>query len=196
MDQLSELLGSEARARLLAHFVVRPDSRMHARALGRHLGLAGKRSLQTEVDRLVDLGLLQRVHEGARVVIARIAAQPQWTALSSLVREYGSALVLRDVIADVPGLRAAFVFGSYARRDARPDSDIDLLLFGDAVPERDLGRALLDAALLLDRPVDAKRYDTPGFLRDAAERGGFLPAALRGPKLWLAGSPADLPVLA
>ncbi|MBB4634697.1 nucleotidyltransferase family protein [Longimicrobium terrae] len=196
MDQLSELLGSEARARLLAHFVVRPESRMHARALGRHLGLAGKRSLQTEVDRLVDLGLLERATDATRVLITRNAAHPQWTALASLVREYGSALVLRDALADVPGLRAAFVFGSYARRDARPDSDIDLLLFGDEVPERELGRALLDAALVLDRPVDAKRYDTSTFLQDATEKDGFLPSALRGPKLWLAGSPAEFPVLA
>jgi predicted nucleotidyltransferase len=196
VDQLGELLGSEARARLLTHFVVRPDSRMHARALGRHLGLPGKRSLQTEVDRLVELGLLERARDAARVLITRNAAHPQWTALASLVREYGSALVLRDALADVPGLRAAFVFGSYARRDARPDSDIDLLLFGDAVPDRDLGRALLDAALVLDRPVDAKRYDTPAFLKAALEAGGFLPAALRGPKLWLAGSPTDLPAAA
>lgn len=193
MDRLAELLGSETRARLLVHFVVHPESRLGARALARHVGVPGKRSLQVEVERLVQLGLLVRRREGREVVVSRSRAHPQWGPLASLVQAYAPALVLREVLSGVPGLRAAFIFGSSARGDARPDSDIDLLVFGDGVADQALGKALLDAALVLDRPVDAKRYDTETFRRDARPGSGFLPAALRGPKLWLTGSPADLP---
>lgn len=193
MDKLPGLLGSEARARIVVHFVVHPESRLHTRALARHLGLPGKRSLQMEVDRLMDLGLLVRETEGRQVFVSRNHEHPQWTALTSLVQAYAPSLVLRDALACVPGLQAAFIFGSFARREARPDSDIDLFIYGEAVPDRELGKALLDAALVLDRPVDAKRYDRESFRRDAAPGHSFLSTALAGPKLWLAGSPDDLP---
>ncbi|HEX8692458.1 MAG TPA: nucleotidyltransferase domain-containing protein [Longimicrobium sp.] len=193
MDQLTGLLGSEVRAKLVVHFVVHPESRLGTRSLARHIGVPGKRSLQIELDRLVELGLLERRREGREVLVSRNWDHPQWKALTSLVQEYAPTLVLQDALADVPGLKAAFIFGSFARGDARPDSDIDLFLYGDDIPDRELGKAILEAAVVLDRPLDAKWYDSQKFRRDAQPGASFLPRALQGPKLWLAGSPADLP---
>jgi len=192
MDLLREFLGSEARARLLAHFVVHPDRRDHVRALERHTGL-GKRSLQAELERLEMMGLLRREVEGSRVVHVRSHDAPRWSAIESLVAAYAPGLVLRDVLQDVPGLEAAFVFGSFARGDARPDSDVDLFLYGDHISDAELGAALLDAALVLDRPVDAHRFDRERFLRDSRPGASFLPAALAAPKHWLVGSADTLP---
>jgi hypothetical protein len=136
--------------------------------------------------------LVERTTEGRRGAFVR-TAHPAWGAITSLVGTYAPALVLRDALQDVPGLEAAFVFGSAARGDDRTDSDLDLLLFGDDISEPDLGAALLDASLVLDRSVDAKRYDRARFLRAAVPGGGFLPAALAGPKHWIIGSPDVLP---
>ena len=192
-DQLTSLLGSEVRARLIVHFVLHPESDLSVRAIGRHIGVTGKRSLQLELDRLCRLGLLQRRPRGREVLVSRTSAALHWKALALLVQEYAPVLVLRDALADVPGIEAAFVFGSLARGDARPDSDVDLFVYGDAIPDRELGRALLEASVALDRPVDAKRYDSHKFRRDAQPGASFLPAVLRGPQVWLAGSPAALP---
>lgn len=191
-DHLTSLLGSEVRARLIVHFVVHPGSSLNVRALGRHVGVTGKRSLQVEVDRLCGLGLLQRRTAGREVLVSRSTASP-WKALTLLVQEYAPVHVLRDALAVVPGIQAAFIFGSIARGDARPDSDIDLLVLGDDIPDRALGKAILDASVVLDRALDAKRYTREAFLRDAQPGASFLSAMLRGPKVWVAGSPADLP---
>lgn len=192
MDRLTEFLGSEARARLLAHFVVHPDGRDHVRALERHTGL-GKRSLQAELARLEAMHLVRREADGRRVVYRRDAENRQWRAIESLVAEYAPGLVLRDAMADVPGLVAAVIFGSQARGDARADSDIDLIVLGDRIDDAELGAALLNAALVLDRPVDVKRYDAQSFIRDREPGASFLPAALAGPVQFLKGSPDVLP---
>lgn len=194
MDFLDRFMGSTARARLLAHFAVHPDRREHGRALARHTGL-GKRSLQSELERLEAMGLVRREVEGSHVVYSRDSANPQWRAIDSLVGAYAPALVLRDVLRDVPGIEAAFIFGSLARGDARPDSDIDLLIYGNSIQDADLGGALLDAALVLDRPMDTQRYDRVRFLCDAVPGASFLSRALEGPKHWLIGSPDVLPAL-
>jgi predicted nucleotidyltransferase len=191
MDYLVSFVGSSARARLLAHFVVHPDRREHGRALERHTGL-GKRSLQAELERLEAMNLVRREHEGKRVIYSRDASNVQWRAIDSLVGTYAPALVLRDVLQDVPGVEAAFIFGSSARGDARPDSDIDLLVYGDT-QDADLGSALLEAALVLERRVDAKPYSRERFLRNVAPGASFLPRVLLGPKHWLIGSPEAFP---
>ncbi|HEY0016511.1 MAG TPA: nucleotidyltransferase domain-containing protein [Longimicrobium sp.] len=192
MDRLHEFLGSEARARLLAHFVVHPDGRDHVRALERHTGL-GKRSLQAELGRLEAMGLVRREEDGRRVVYRRDDANRQWRAVESLVAEYAPGLVLKDALRDVPGIDAAFIFGSMARGDARPDSDIDLLVLGDRIDDAELGDALLQTALVLDRPVDVKRYDAKRFIRDRIPGASFLHAALAGPTHFLIGTPDALP---
>jgi len=194
LDQLSPFLGSEARARLLAHFVVHPESREHVRSLERHTGL-GKRSLQVELARLETMGLVRREREGRRVLYVRSGYTPQWRAIESLVGEYGIPLLLRDALADVPGIEAAFIFGSLARGDARPDSDVDLLIYGETIQGMELSRACRDIILSLDRSVDTKLYDdATRFLADSRPGASFLPHALAGPKIWLIGSESDLPV--
>ena len=53
------------------------------------------------------------------------------------------------------GAKNVRVFGSVARREAREDSDLDILI--DLDPDRsllDVGGLAMDLSLLLDRPVD------------------------------------------
>jgi DNA-binding transcriptional ArsR family regulator len=196
IDQLSAFLGSEARARLLAHFVVHPESREHVRSLERHTRL-GKRSLQAELARLESMGLVRREREGRRVIYARTGFTPQWRAIETLVGDYGIPHLFRDALAGVPGIEAAFIFGSHARGDARADSDVDLLVYGPAMEGRQLSRAFGDIALAVDRPLDAKLYDSAErFRADARPGASFLSRAMAGPKVWLIGSEAMLPPLA
>jgi predicted nucleotidyltransferase len=72
------------------------------------------------------------------------------------------------------GLAALWVFGSVARGDARPDSDIDLL--ADFVPDRRMsltGFASLreDLSALLGAPVDLAEWSVlRPYIRNAAQR--------------------------
>jgi predicted nucleotidyltransferase len=104
-------------------------------------------------------------------------------------------------LTDVPGVRAAFVFGSTARGTHRADSDVDLFVLEDSeVDRRRMLTQLAEAGLLLGREVNAVRY-TPESL---AERLGdpshaafrFVRDALTGPKRWVAGDPTEIAAVA
>lgn len=192
LDQLYSLLGSEARARILAYFAANPDARRGADALARLTGIS-VRALRAELADLVERGLVVRERAGRHVLYQRTWI-PEWRTAENLLSSYGIPLLLQSALAEVPGVEAAFIFGSIARGDARPDSDVDVLIFGDHMIDADLGRATLDAAIALKRPLDVKDYDTQRFRHDNDPRVSFLPTALAGPKVWLVGSSARLPL--
>lgn len=191
---LAGVLGSRALARLVLHFALRPDAPLHFRALQRHIGL-GNRSLQEQLARMAGWGVLVREEAEGAVRYRLDEAHPRWRALQALVRSFAEpAEVLREALAGVEGVDAAFVYGSEARGDAGPESDVDLFVLGDDVPSARLGRETTRAALVLDREIDVKRFTRAKLegLMDAGDPG-FASAALAGPKLWVAGSEAALP---
>jgi predicted nucleotidyltransferase len=192
-DPLSMALASGALARLLTHFATHPDDMPHVRALQRRTGLA-PRSLQTELARLERLGVIQRQAEGRRVRYRLNERSPRWRALRQLVRELAEPSdVLRDALSDVPGIEAAFLFGSMARgTEVREGSDLDVFIFHGEMPEELLARRTLDAGVLLGREVNAVTANYDDLLERVANGSGFLPAVLRGPKRWVVGSEAEL----
>ena len=123
------------------------------RTLQRYTGLT-PRSLQLGLAGLERLGVIERRTDGRRVAYALSEGSPRWRLLRQVVRKFADPVeVIRDVLSDVPGIVAAFVFGSFARGDVREDSDIDVLVLGDDVPEDLLARRTLDAGVLLGREV-------------------------------------------
>ncbi|HYW07148.1 MAG TPA: nucleotidyltransferase domain-containing protein [Longimicrobium sp.] len=167
---------------------VRPDEAPHGREIQRRTGLT-PRSLQTELARLQNLGIVERRPDGRRVRYALNELSPRWRALRNLVRELADpADVLRDALADVPGIAAAFVFGSMARGDFREDSDIDLFILDEGVPDDLLARRTLDVGVLLRREVNPVQMSAAELARRIATGSGFVRDVLRGSKLWVAGN--------
>jgi len=190
-----EILGiSPAAARIIRYFLLRPEARPHARGLQRMLGLGGA-SLQRELDRLVRLRALVREEEGRRAHYRVVDAAPIWKAMRIFVSTSEDPTpLLRDALVDVPGLKAAFVFGSMASGQQRDGSDIDVLVVEDPTPAdtRQLLRRLAAVGLLLGREVNPVRY-TPDALADRLGNPShpayaFVRQVLSGPKKWIAGT--------
>jgi predicted nucleotidyltransferase len=137
------------------------------------------------------------VSEGQRIIYERID-HPGWPVFTELIRTFEDpAEVLRDLLCSVPGSQAAFIFGSVAEDTARPDSDIDLFIFDEGLDARRLAEALMEAEVVLARPVDVKRF-TSDKLRRAHQRKGtsYVKRVLAGPKRWVIGSADALPTAA
>jgi predicted nucleotidyltransferase len=193
-DQLPRVLASRALAYLILYFVVHPDATPHFRALQRATGISS-RSLQHELARLQELGMLQSERDGRLVRFRRVADHPRWSALREMVREFAApGAVLRIAIADVPGIEAAFIYGSCARGEMDERSDIDVFLIGEGLEETEPELALVagtsEASVLLGHEVNVTRYTQQKLER--RRHGGFLRSVLAGPKEWLVGSDAVL----
>ena len=185
---------SRTTTRLVIHFLLHPEWKLHFRALKEHMGL-GTGSLQRELAKLEALGLVTRVKRRGKVFYEPVVEHPTWNALRALIREHADpADVLREALSGIEGIRAAFIFGSTVKGDTRPDSDVDLFMIEEPeIPLVVIGHVMLDAEVLLDREVDLIRY-TPEQLarRLMGPRNWFVKDVLSGPKLWLVGSEDQL----
>jgi predicted nucleotidyltransferase len=179
-------------ARLIAHFVLHPQQSMHFRALQRHTTLP-HRSLQTELGRLEGLGVVIRRRDGRHVTFTAQAEAPVWIALRQVVRHVANPVeLLRDALADATGIDAAFVYGSTARGDARPDSDVDLFVIGSLEDTTDLAARTMEVSALLQREVNVSRY-VAAELTDRLRSGSpFLKRVMAAPKHWVVGGPRAL----
>lgn len=186
---LAQVLASRALADVVTYYVLHPHSAPHFRALQRATGLAS-RSLQHELARLESLGLIQHERDGRLVRYRAIADHPRWSALREMVREFGEPVqLLRIAVGSVPGVEAAFIFGSCARGEMDEHSDIDVFAFGETLDQGEteltLAEGALESAMLLGHEVNVTRYTRKKLKARQGTR--FLRTVLAGPKKWLAG---------
>jgi predicted nucleotidyltransferase len=179
--------------KIVRYFVTHPTARPYARELQRKLGLGGG-SVQRDLDRLTEIGALERVADGRLIRYVPNPASRFWRGIRLLVADPHEPIpLLRDALCDVKGL-AAFVFGSTAKGSARADSDIDLFIV--EVPEMDskaLHRQLAEAAVLLNREINPTRYTVDKIAERLANTtlpgSRFVREVLAGPKRWVVGNP-------
>jgi len=193
-SSLASLFPSMAMARLVVFFSVHPGQRFHLRELKRRTRLSSA-SLQRELHRLVDLGALEREEgDDHRVRFAQREAHDAWRAWTLLLRSLAApADVLREALIDAPGVEGAFVYGSTARGDARPGSDVDVfLIVREGDPRKVRRRQLSEAEFLLGRPLDVVEYSAGTAGQRARSCNPFLSRVLAEPITWICGGPESL----
>lgn len=195
-DPILALGVSPSLTRLLRYFALRPGAKPGLRELQRQLGI-GSLSSQRDLARLAALGVIRRTGTGRSVRYELIESSPLWGALLQLVaRGTTPEAMLGEALRDVEGVEAAFIFGSIAAGTARPDSDVDLFVVGDALDSRRFHRAVNEAGMLLGREVNPVKYTKTELAQRLAGGARFLRETLSGPKEWVAGTPEAIAPIA
>jgi hypothetical protein len=136
---LLPIFRSQNQLRLLGYLFVHADAAISMAELERRTGIP-QQTISREVERLSEAGLLAVRSSGRMKLIAANTGSPYFPDLQALLlKAAGPAVVLSEALAEVPGIREAYVFGSWARRyrgDSGPSpADVDVVVIGDADPE-------------------------------------------------------------
>jgi predicted nucleotidyltransferase len=184
------LVGGAAARSVLGVFVREPQRAIHQREIARRAGV-GLRSAQLALERLESLGLVVSERDGNRRNY-RANRTARFEALRGLLgREVGLTAAIAKALATL-GDRVswAFIFGSAAEGRDTVESDIDLVVVGDA-SRQELAGPIADAQRELVREIDLVLY-TPKDLREKRAAGNhFVTAVIAGPRIDVIGGPDD-----
>lgn len=188
---LMELLFGTYRQRVLSLLLLHPDSSYYVRELARLTGTSAG-TLHKELTRLAQAGLLLRQEQGNQVRYQANQACPVFPELAGLFRKTSGLVdVLADALRSLADISLAFVFGSMARGDEQPGSDVDLMVIGSPA-FGDVVKALYPAQEILQREINPVIYSPQEAVGRIAAGDSFIRELLAKPKLWVIGTEHDL----
>jgi predicted nucleotidyltransferase len=149
-EGLANLLFGAYRHRVLSLLYLRPGDRLHVRMIARLTGIPAG-SLHRELRQLAEAGLLVAERRGNQVLYSANQASPVFHELTSMLdKTSASAPTLQEHAAEYTiepsgrlpeidlkalaaicrkyGVKKMSLFGSAARNELRPDSDVDLMV--------------------------------------------------------------------
>ena len=195
---LANLLFGAYRHRVLSLLFLRAGDRFHVRMISRLTGVPAG-SLHRELRQLADAGLLVAERSGNQVLYSANEASPVFQELSSMLdKTAGTTPTLQERAAEYTidpsgrlaeidaralaaicrkyGVKKMSLFGSAARNELRPDSDVDLLVEFKATSKT----STFDLVHMQDElsPLFANRtiqVAGPGILKNPYRRETILP---------------------
>lgn len=195
-DQLSELLFSRTRARLLGLLYGQPERSYYLTELFR-LADVGRGAVQRELARLVSGGLVSVRERGNQRLYQANREAPVFAELEGLIRKTaGVAGTIGEALS--PGrdeIRCAFIFGSVASGKAGPGSDVDLFVIGELSFERLVG-LLLETHDRIGREINPVVMTESEFRLKISQNNRFIGRVLQQEKLFVVGGTEDLEELA
>lgn len=181
---------------VLAATVLRPERDWYLSDLAAQLGV-GPSSLQRSLAKLTQAGILSRRANGNRVYYSPDPACPILGELEAiLIKTVGIADPLRAALTPfVRKIHVAFIHGSVAEGRERSESDIDLIVVGNA-SSADLSFAFHPLQERLGRAVNFTRYTSTEFASKVAGGNHFLSSILKKRRIFLIGGPNELDQIA
>ncbi|HNQ58051.1 MAG: helix-turn-helix domain-containing protein [Burkholderiales bacterium] len=186
---IASALFSDSQSRVLRWLFGQPDRGFHLSELRRLTGL-GSASLQRELKRLAEAGLVQSERVGN---LRRFQANPDSPVFGELValtrKTLGAEPLLREALQPLlPGLQGAWIFGSVAKQTDTAQSDIDVMLVGKNLSLAKVLELLLPVEAQLGRKINPTCYTPAEFARRRAEADSFVNRVLAQPVLPLIGT--------
>lgn len=179
---IADALFSESQARLFRWLFGQPGREFHLSELRRLTGL-GSASLQRELNRLADAGLVRSERLGN---LRRFCANPDSPVYEELVglarKALGMEPTLRaSLLPLAPALRGAWIYGSVAKKTETAQSDIDLMLVGEKLSLAKVLELLLPAETQLGRKINPTLFTPAEFARRRADPDSFVSRVLAQP---------------
>jgi predicted nucleotidyltransferase len=189
---LASLLFGAYRRDVLALLFLHLEASLHVWEIARIIGKVPG-TLLRELNLLAEAGLLIRKPLGNQVHFQANPACPIYEDLRAILKKTAAmADVLRDPLESLADrIVVAFIYGSVARGDERPGSDLDVMIVGE-VKFADVVSALSTVQEYLRREINPNVYTTAEFRAKITAGDSFLRRVLADKKIFLMGNEDDL----
>lgn len=186
----AKVLFGAAHRRLLGLLFMRPEESFHVREIAR-LTKVDAGNAHRALRRFEQAGLVTATRSGNQRRYRANRESPIFPELQGIARKTaGLADVLREALEPLAGrIAQAFVFGSIARGEAGPRSDVDLMVVGD-VTFAEVVDAVYPLYERLGREVNPIVMSTSEF-HSRGKDPGFVKRVTSGPRIALFGPTDD-----
>ena len=195
-SSLASTLFGRARLSILSLLFINDNESFYLREIMRTLG-QGRGSVQRELARLTNAGLILRSVRGNQVFYQANKDSPIFSELKSLlVKTAGIADIIRESLSDLQDkIKVAFIYGSFAEGTDTAMSDVDLLIIGDA-SLREVVSKLQDAQGTIGREINPVTYRVSEFREKLLADHHFVKSIYGTSKIFMIGNEDELKGLA
>lgn len=124
-------LRSQVARKVLSFFILNPEETLYVNELSRKLAL-DKRNLVKKLRELEREGILRSEKRGNLRLFGANPEFPLYQEYRRIVlKTVGVEERLREIMRETPGIKEAYIYGSYAKDAMSVHSDLDLLVVGD-----------------------------------------------------------------
>jgi len=185
---IASALFSDSQSRLFRWLFGQSERSFHMSEL-RRLTSLGSASLQRELRKLTEAGLVSSERVGNLRLFQANSKSPVFSELVTLTRKtLGIEPMLREALLSLsPQLRAAWIYGSVAKQTETATSDIDVMLVGENLVLGEVLERLLPLEEGLGRKINPTCYSSAEFERRRAEPDSFVNRVMAQPILPLIG---------
>ena len=183
---LFRITKSKLREELLVLYFTNPNKKYYLRELERILKFSVG-NIRRELIKLESTGLFLSENKGNLVYYYLNKSYPLFEELKSIIfKTSGAPKMLQNILEKFNGISQAFIYGSFAKREEREGSDIDLLIIGN-VDEDKLIEEIGKLERKLQREVNYAIYEKEDFNKKKKEGNSFILDILREKKILLIG---------
>jgi len=183
---LERVLGSKTRAVLLAKIMMNSERKFYIRELERETKIPYG-MLYKEEKNLVSLGILKEEKKGKITFVSANKDSPNFSELKGLViKTAGLADILKKTFMKIEKINYALIFGSFASGTETENSDVDLLVVGEAKEDYVL-KSSEETERKIGREVNYILWKEKEFLRRAKESHHLLKEILKNPVIMIIG---------
>ena len=190
---LEALISSRCKRTALALLLLRPGEEFYLRQIARLTG-ENTNSVRIALSQLEKAGLVQSSRQGNLKYFRASEKSPVYEELKSVFsKTEGAPAILSQIFSKTPNAIVAFIYGSVAKGEEGPESDVDVILIGDVSFEEAV-TATRKAEETLGREVNVTTFPAGEFASKA--KTGFVQRVLKEPVIMLKGTRNELERLA
>ncbi len=185
-----ELIGG-VRGSMLALMYLNPEKEFYLSEMAKILGYSNPGILHRDMVKLLQLELVNSRRSGRRVYYSANRTSPIFSEIRSItVKSSGILQRIKDCLSDHPeDIDFAYIYGSFARGEAGPSSDVDLMIVG-SVDQLDMMKSVSLIESSIGRTINLSVFDRSDYLSRLST--SFLNRVHHGEKIILKGSDDEL----